>query len=277
MPTYAIGDIHGALDALDALLDKLNADSPDVRLWFVGDLVNRGPDSAGVIRRVQGFGERAITVLGNHDVSLLALAQQPNARERAKPALRGVLDAPDCDALLDWLRHRPLLHRDTRLDWTMVHAGLPPAWTVAQGERHARELERALRGPGHREFLRQVLGNTPARWHDNLEGIPRLRYITNALTRQRFVHPDGSLDMDYKATLADAPKSLTPWFRFPGRASAGARIVFGHWSALEQVAWPAHRVWGIDTGASWGGPLTALRLDTPEPALVQARPPSAKS
>ena len=269
MRTYAIGDIHGAAEPLERLLERLDADRDDVRLWFVGDLVNRGPDSAGVIRRVRGLGERAITILGNHDLSLLALAQNDDAKARANASLQDLLQADDRDTLLDWLRHRPLMHRDDALDWTMVHAGLPAEWSVAEAQTEARALEAALRGPDHAAFLDALFGNTPARWAPDLAGIERLRYTANALTRQRFVHPDGRLEMDYKKTLADAPPALIPWFAMPERASAGQRIVFGHWSALEHVAWPEHNVWGIDTGAAWGGQLSALRLDTPQPELIQ--------
>ncbi|MES1941561.1 diadenosine tetraphosphatase [Salinisphaera sp. T5B8] len=269
MAIFCIGDIHGAADALDRLLDRLSAEYDDPTFWFVGDLVNRGPDSLGVLRRVRALGERAITVLGNHDLSLLALAQRNDAIEKAKPGLREVLEACDGDALLAWLRHRPLLHRDPALDWTMVHAGIPPSWTVAEAQARAQELEAALRGPDHRDFLAGLYGNTPSHWAPELSGIERLRYIANALTRQRFITPDGGLDMDYKKTLADAPSSLVPWFAWPNRAAGHERIVFGHWSALEQVAWPQYRVWGIDTGAAWGGQLSALRLDSATPYLVQ--------
>lgn len=269
MATYCIGDIHGAHTLLERLLERLAPLADDDRLWFVGDLVNRGPDSLAVLRRVKALGERAITVLGNHDLSLLVKAVEPDARDRVNPTLRPILDAPDCDALLDWLRHRPLIHRDAALGWTLVHAGIPAEWTVADAQARATELEAALRGPDHAAFLRQLFGDTPQRWDNALTGIQRLRYIANALTRQRFVTPDGRLDMDYKKTLAGAPAGLTPWFARPDRAAAAEPIVFGHWSALESVAWPQHNVWGIDTGAAWGGRLTALRLDTPDPQLIQ--------
>ena len=270
MSIFCIGDIHGALPALDELLSALGTRGPTApKLWFVGDLVNRGPDSLGVLRRVRDMGDRAITVLGNHDLSLLALAQKPDALAEAKPSLRPILEAPDCRELLDWLRHRPLMHRDTALGWTMVHAGIPAEWTIAQAQARAAELESALRGPDHAEFLGQLFGNTPEKWHPDLAGMPRLRYIANALTRQRFVHADGRLDMQYKKTLADAPTELQPWFSRPERASRQERIVFGHWSALEQVEWPEHKVWGIDTCAAWGGQLSALRLDSEPPELTQ--------
>lgn len=269
MKTFAIGDIHGARGALSTLLKELDSDNAAARLWFVGDLVNRGPDSAGVLRDVRDLGDRAVTILGNHDLSLLALAQRPNRLAKANDSLQELLAAPDCEELLDWLRHRPLMHRDSELGWTMVHAGIPAEWTIEEAQARAAELEAALRGPNHAEFLGQLFGNTPAKWEPSLRGIERLRYIANALTRQRFVHADGCLDMDYKKTLVDAPAGLTPWFAMPGRAAAQQRIVFGHWSALERVAWPRHNVWGIDTGAAWGGQLSALSLHTATPELTQ--------
>ena len=267
MSIYAIGDVHGAARTLDRLLARIEADNAS-RLWFVGDLVNRGPDSAGVLRRVRDLGERAVTILGNHDLALLALAHRPDVHERANASLRDLLNAPDRDALLEWLRGRPLVHSDAALGWTMVHAGIPREWTVEETHVRAGELEEALRGADHVNCLAQLLGDAPSRWDDGLEGIDRLRYIANALTRQRFVHGDGRLDMNYKKTLTNAPDGLTPWFKMPERASARRCIVFGHWSALEQVAWPEYRSWGIDTGAAWGGSLSALRIDEYPPTLV---------
>lgn len=269
MAIYCIGDIHGANAALERLLERLGPLDAHDRLWFVGDLVNRGPDSLAVLRRVRALGERAITVLGNHDLSLLAKAQRHDALDIVNPTLRPILEAPDRDELLEWLRWRPVIHHEPALGWTMVHAGIPPEWSITEACERAAELETALRGPDYRRFLAQLLGNTPERWDPALTGMDRLRYITNALTRQRFVRADGGLDMDYKKTLADAPAELTPWFTVSPRAAAGQRIVFGHWSALEHVEWPEHRVWCIDTGAAWGGRLTALRLDTAAPELIQ--------
>lgn len=268
MTTYAIGDVHGADHLLSALLDTLEAGADVNTFWFVGDLVNRGPDSLGVLRRVRALGKRAITILGNHDLSLLALAHRPDALQRAPDSLQSLLRADDRDELLDWLRHRPLIHRNPDLGWTMVHAGIPGEWSIEEAIARAGELENALRGPEHHQLLANLFGNTPSRWHPGLSGIERLRFITNALTRQRFVTADGALDMNYKKTLAGAPDGLIPWFAQPGRACAQERIVFGHWSALERVQWPEHRVWGIDTGAAWRGTLSALQLDTDPPVLT---------
>lgn len=266
---YAIGDIHGAIDLLDSLLKALDRRGPVDELWFVGDLVNRGPDSAAVIRRVRGLGERAVTVLGNHDLALLELVRHEAPETTAPPSLLPLLQAHDREILLDWLRHRPLMHRDTRLGWTMVHAGLPPDWDIACAETQARRLETALRGPEHGHFLDHLFGNTPSRWSKAKGQWRTFRFIANALTRVRFVDRDGNLDMKYKKTRADAPAHLLPWFQHPTRASRDQRIVFGHWSALDRVAWPDDNVWGIDTGAAWGGALSALALDDPAATLIQ--------
>jgi bis(5'-nucleosyl)-tetraphosphatase (symmetrical) len=272
LSTYAIGDVHGADHLLRDLLNTLDARGNVDAFWFVGDLVNRGPDSLGVLRRVRALGDRAVTVLGNHDLSLLSLADQPDAIGRAPESLKPLLRAHDCAELLDWLRHRPLIHRDTQLGWTMVHAGIPTAWSVDEAIDHAGELEQALRGAEHHQLLTHLFGNTPSRWKPSLTGMKRLRFIANALTRQRFVTVTGALDMEYKKTIANAPKPLMPWFLHPQRASACEHIVFGHWSALEHVEWPEHHVWGIDTGAAWNGTLSALQLDAQPPVLTSVPP-----
>lgn len=268
MTIHAIGDVHGADHLLRELLDRLEASGDVKAFWFVGDLVNRGPDSLGVLRRVRALGERAITVLGNHDLSLLALASRPDALQRAPDSLKSLLRADDRDELLAWLRHQPLIHRDLELGWTMVHAGIPGEWSIEEAITRAGELEQALRGPQHHDLLANLFGNTPSRWHPDLSGIERLRFIANALTRQRFVAPDGALDMHYKKTLAGAPEGLVPWFAQADRVNSSERIVFGHWSALERVEWPECHVWGIDTGAAWNGRLSALRLDITPPVLT---------
>lgn len=267
MATYAIGDLHGNLDALQRLLDQLQFRAQHDELWFVGDVVNRGADSLGCLRFIRNLGNAAVTILGNHDLALLVHAQHPEATSQVNASLAPVLEASDGAQLLDWLRHRPLLHSDKTLGWTMVHAGLPAEWSISAAHAHAEELGRALRGPSHPQVLEQLYGNKPDTWRESLTGHARLRYITNALTRQRFVYPDGRLDLTHKTTLDQAPKPLVPWFRLPYRRNAGQRTVFGHWSALEPVAWPRHNVWCIDTGAAWGGHLTALRLDT-EPEII---------
>lgn len=269
MATYAVGDIHGAHDPLTRLLGRIAFDPRRDTLWFVGDLVNRGPDSLATLRFVRSLGDSAITVLGNHDLSLLSLCQQPDAEDRLNPSLQPILHAPDREPLLEWLRHRPLFHHDPGLGWSMVHAGLLPAWDVARAGELAREVEAALREPDYKAFLANLFGNEPDAWRDDLRGYDRLRVIVNAMTRMRFCREDGRMDLGYKKTIAEAPAGLMPWFQLPQRASAGQRVVFGHWSALGQVAWPEYDVWGIDTGCAWGKKLTALRLDTPAPEIIQ--------
>jgi bis(5'-nucleosyl)-tetraphosphatase (symmetrical) len=269
MATYAVGDLQGRHRPFLALLEALYFDPARDRLWLVGDLVNRGDESLECLREVRRLGDAAVATLGNHDLALLALAQRPDAIERANPTLRPVLEAPDREPLLEWLRHRPLLHHDAELGWSMVHAGLAPQWDLQTAKARAAEVEQALRGPDYREFFRHMYGNEPDRWRDHLRGRDRLRVIVNCLTRMRFCRPDGGLDQDYKGPIKGAPAGLTPWFALPDRATRGQRIVFGHWSALDRVAWPEHDVWGVDTGCVWGGKLTALRLDTQQPEITQ--------
>lgn len=268
MAVYAIGDLQGCYQPFCRLLERLAFDPAGDRLWLVGDLVNRGDGSLACLRYVRELGDTAVTVLGNHDLNLLALAERPDGHERANATLKPILEAPDRHELLDWLRGLPLFHRDTGLGWSMVHAGLAPAWTPERAAALAREVESVLAGPDHAAFFAAMYGNSPVRWDDALTGWDRLRAIVNYMTRVRFCHTDGALELKYKKTLEGAPAGLVPWFAAPGRRSAGERIVFGHWSALSSVAWPEHNVWCIDTGCVWGKPLTALRLDSAEPELI---------
>ena len=260
MPTYAIGDVQGCFAALQRLLERLRFDPARDRLWFAGDLVNRGPDSLATLRFVRTLGARAVTVLGNHDLHLVARAAGGMAGRR--DTLDGLLEAHDGKALVDWLRHQPLLYEEA--GWVLAHAGLSPEWTLAEARDSARAVEAALRGSGHREFLAHMYGNQPARWSPAPKGIERLRYAVNAFTRMRYCHADGTLDFDEKGAPGSHPGTLLPWFTLPGRRATDAEIVFGHWSTLGLVHWPEHRVWGLDTGAVWGGRLTALCLETRE-------------
>lgn len=268
MATYAIGDLQGCYRPFRNLLNRLNFQPDQDKIWLVGDLVNRGEGSLECLRYVRSLGKSAISVLGNHDLSLLALAEKPDALALANDTLKPILCAPDCAELLTWLRHRPLVHYDPELDWCMLHAGLPQAWDMPAALAHAQEVEQRLQADDYPEFLAAMYGNNPDHWSDELSGTDRLRVITNCLTRMRLCHADGRMDMAHKGTLEDAPPHLAPWFTLPGRASATQRIVFGHWSALGQVAWPEYNVWGIDTGCVWGNCMTALRLDTPKPEYV---------
>ncbi len=263
MAVYAVGDVQGCHDELRAALDGVQFDPAHDRLWFVGDLVNRGPQSLEVLRFVHELGEAATVVLGNHDLHLLALAAG-HGLPNDKDYLDDVLTAPDRDELIDWLRHRPLLHHEPALGFTLIHAGLPPQWTLTEAAACAQEVESVLRSDDHPAFFTEMYGNQPDRWSDGLAGMDRLRFITNCLTRLRFVTPDGRLLLKEKGPPGSAqdPQAL-PWFDHPGRASREGRIVCGHWSTLGYVA--RHNVWAIDTGCLWGGRLTLLRIDGSEP------------
>lgn len=260
MAVYAIGDVQGCLEELHALLEVVAFDPARDRLWFTGDLVNRGPDSLGVLRYVRGLGDAAVSVLGNHDLHLLAIAHGVMPLKR-KDTLRATLAAPDRDALLDWLRHRPLLHRDKALGWTMLHAGLPPQWSLKHARRCAAELEAVLRGPAVVDYFEHMYGDEPARWSERLDGWGRLRFITNCLTRLRYCTADGTLVLDAKGRPGSQREGVLPWFAVPERASAGKRLIFGHWSTLGHHE--GDDVVCVDSGCLWGGALTARRLDGP--------------
>lgn len=258
MSTYAIGDVQGCHDELQALLRKVRFDAGRDRLWFTGDLVNRGPKSLKVLRFVRDLGDRAVVVLGNHDLHLAAAAI--NGKLRPKDTLDKVLKATDRDELLDWLRRRPLLH--VQGDWVLVHAGLPPQWSVDDAQEICRDAERALRSRRADAFLAEgMYGDLPDRWTPALRGRDRLRFVINCCTRLRTCTPEGHINLKYKGPPGDTPDGLIPWFSVPGRRSASSTVLFGHWSALGRVYWPEHRVYGLDTGVVWGRKLTALRLE----------------
>jgi len=260
MATYAIGDIQGCCDEFEALLAQLRFDPARDRLWLTGDLVNRGPRSLDVLRRVKRLGTAAITVLGNHDLHLLAVALAPNERVKPQDTLEPILAAPDCDELLKWLRSQPLLHHDATLGYTMIHAGLPPQWDLAMAQSCAHELEQALRDDARCiELFTHMYGDRPTRWSEELRGFDRLRFITNCLTRLRFCRTDGTLELKFKGEIDSAPKGVMPWFRVPQRKSRELRIVCGHWSALGYH--DGDGVLSIDTGCVWGEKLCAIRLD----------------
>ncbi|MBM0108464.1 symmetrical bis(5'-nucleosyl)-tetraphosphatase [Steroidobacter sp. S1-65] len=268
MAVYAIGDIQGCDQEFGQLLTRLNFSPSRDTLWLVGDLVNRGPRSLDVLRRVKAMGSAAITVLGNHDLHLLALTLSPNERIKSKDTLQEVLAAPDREELMHWLRHRPMLHHDAALGYTMVHAGLPPQWDLATAQACARELEETLRDDtACRQLFAHMYGDKPDRWSEDLRGVDRLRFITNCLTRLRYCRADGQLDLKFKGEIGEAPAGLMPWFRVPERRSRSARIVCGHWSALGYH--DSDGVLAIDTGCVWGEKLCAVRLDQPaEPVFM---------
>lgn len=270
MATYVIGDLHGCKATLDALLERVGWSPSRDRIWLVGDLVNNGARNAEVVRWAMAHAEHV--VLGNHDLHMLAVAAGARPR-RKKDTFGDVLDAPDARALLDWLRHRPMLVREGRA--VMVHAGIAPQWTILQAEACARELEAALRGPDHATLLREMYGDDPSIWSDDLEGIARLRVIVNAMTRMRtcFV-ADGSMEYRFKAELPDLPRELAPWWRIPSprheRADDDeALILFGHWSAAGYLR--EGDVAALDSGCTWGRALTAYRLDDDEVFQVSCR------
>ena len=276
MATYAIGDVQGCADALFSLLERIAFKRGRDRLWFVGDLVNRGPHSLAVLRFVRGLGEHAVTVLGNHDLHLLATAAGARSL-KGKDTFGDVLGAPDRDGLLGWLGKRPLLHHDDASGYTMVHAGLPPLWTLGEAGALAREVEVQLRGAEAGELLRNMYGDEGTGWSPALCGFARSRFIINALTRTRYVTPEGGLDLREAGPPGTQRRGLVPWFEAPGRRSRGARIVFGHWATLQLRAPvdPVHRVHHIDTGCVWGGPLSALRLEDRRVFSVPGRRTSA--
>ncbi|TAK77056.1 MAG: symmetrical bis(5'-nucleosyl)-tetraphosphatase [Gammaproteobacteria bacterium] len=257
MTTYAIGDVQGCFAPLQHLLAHISFDPAQDTLWFTGDLVNRGPQSLEVLRFVKTLGDKHKTVLGNHDLHLLAVAYGVRTLHPAD-TLDAILTAPDREELIDWLRHRPLLHEDQ--EYVMTHAGLAPEWDREQARLLAQEVEVVLRSETPALFLEQMYGNKPDRWDDQLTGIERLRCITNYFTRMRFCDADGRLDLNYKGDMAGKPKDLIPWFEVKNRANADVKIIFGHWAALDGKA-DAPNVYPLDTGCVWGNCLTALRLE----------------
>lgn len=255
MSTYVIGDLQGCLPKLSELLDRVRSACPDPRFVFVGDLVNRGPSSLATLREVRGLGHTASMVLGNHDLHLLAVAHGIR-KPHPSDTLDDVLDAPDRDELLDWLRRQPLaLMEDGQL---IVHAGVPPQWTAARTMALAGEVEAVLRGPNWLDFLRHMYGNTPDRWDDSLTGVDRLRCIVNALTRIRFCTADGRMELASAKGVETALPGYMRWFDVPGRKTEDVTVVFGHWSTLGLTMRP--NLISLDTGCLWGGQLTAVCL-----------------
>ena len=265
-----VGDVQGCDEALGRLLEEAGFSPSRDRLVLLGDLVNRGPASRAVLERMAGYGSSAVSLLGNHDLHLLAVAHGVRPRRRGD-TFDDVLDAPDAAQWLEWLRHQRMAHVEA--GWLCVHAGLLPAWDGASTLALAAEVEAMLRGPGLAEFLPQMYGNTPARWDGALAGVERLRVIVNALTRLRLCTTDGTMDFEHKDGQRAPPAGLMPWFQVPGRASEGEPIAFGHWSTLGLRLEPA--LLALDTGCVWGGALSAVRVDGGRQALLQVRCPQA--
>jgi bis(5'-nucleosyl)-tetraphosphatase (symmetrical) len=256
MATLAIGDVQGCYDQLMRLLERAQFDERRDVLWFVGDLVNRGPRSAQTVRFAKSLGRSQVTVLGNHDLALLVVAEGLRKPHRSD-TFEDILSAPDREELVAWLRHQKMMHAGE--SHAMVHAGLLPQWNIGQALALAREVEGALQGPGHRDFLKHLYGNEPARWRDDLAGYDRLRVTVNAMTRMRLVTAGGAMDFSHKTGLDAVPAGCVPWYDAPGRANGDVRIVFGHWAALGLLQ--RADVICLDTGCVWGRALSALRLE----------------
>jgi bis(5'-nucleosyl)-tetraphosphatase (symmetrical) len=256
MAIYAIGDVHGCFETLRALLARIGFSPRHDRLWLVGDLVNRGPRSLETLRWAAGMGDTLVSVLGNHDLYLLARAAGVAERKR-RDTLDAVLEAPDSDYLLAWLHARPLLHREG--DHVLVHAGLFPQWSVDLAERLARETEERLRGRTGDRLLRSSVAKRPDRWREGLAAGARARIALAAMARLRALTADGRMCAEFSGSLSDLPSGCLPWFAVAGRRSAGAQVIFGHWAALGLRLAPG--IAAIDTGCVWGQSLTAVRLD----------------
>jgi len=275
LSTYVIGDVQGCYGDLVALLEKIRFDPTQDRLWLTGDLVNRGPQSLAVLRYVRQLGKSAVVVLGNHDLHLLACRMVPAVKPRRRDTLDDILRAPDCDELLDWLRCQPLLHHDVRLGLTMVHAGLPPQWRLEDAISYASEVEILLRNNTCSAFLAAMYGDLPNRWSNDLAGMERSRFIVNCLTRMRFLTREGDIELRAKGAPDRKNNHLLPWFAVPMRHHQDEKIVFGHWSTLHLSSDDEARynVVALDTGAVWGGELTAWCVETNQRFQVSGSTP----
>lgn len=254
MSTYVIGDVQGCFTQLETLLTKVGYKRKD-RLWFVGDLINRGSESLDTLRFVKNLGSRAVTVLGNHDLHFLAIVFGHH-KARAADTFDDVLGAPDCLELAHWLRDLPLLHEDN--GFVMVHAGVPHIWSLKQARKHAREVEAVISGDVYKKFFKEMYGNEPSTWSKTLDGMDRYRIITNYLTRMRLLGPVGELELNHKGALDDVPRGYKPWFEY--KPKVAEPILFGHWAALDGRTEDDQMI-GLDTGCVWGRCLTAFRLE----------------
>ncbi|MDB5799599.1 MAG: apaH [Rhodocyclales bacterium] len=257
MATYVVGDLQGCLDPLQALLSQVGFATSQDHLWLVGDLVNRGPQSVEVLRFLRAMGGAVTSVLGNHDLYLLAVAAGLPAKDKVGDTIQPVLDAADSGELIDWLRGLPLMHVENA--WAMVHAGLLPQWSVPQALALAGEIEAQLRGPDWRAFLLELFGNKPAQWGESLSGWDRYRIVINVMTRMRFMTPDGALELKPKGPPENGPEGLIPWYAAENAAWRTHTILCGHWSALGLR--DMGHVIALDSGCVWGGKLTAVRLE----------------
>jgi len=259
LAVYAIGDLQGCYDPFRRLLDKIEFEPETDTLWLTGDLVNRGPRSRRTLRFVKSLGDSVISVLGNHDLHLLALANDINVSNNRFDSLWKILGKHDCDELIDWLRFRPMAHYSKPLNTIMVHAGIPPQWTAKKTMARAAEVETALRRDDYADFLAAMYGDKPDAWSATLSGVPRLRFIVNALTRMRMLTVDNRIDFSHNGPPDGAADELLPWFKAKSARWHGTRVVFGHWSALGLKI--NKRIVCVDSGCVWGRSLTAVRLD----------------
>lgn len=270
MATYAIGDVQGCFSALQDLLELISYNPASDTLWFTGDLVNRGPQSVEVLRFVSRE-TKAVTVLGNHDLSLLALSEGVIKPDKQDTYIE-VLKAPDKDSLLLWLRQQPLMHVDHTLGFAMAHAGVYPLWTIEKALTLADEVHQVLIGPQYVEFLNHMFGEEPSIWHNDLKGYDRLRFISNAFTRMRYCSLDGELNLKAKGPLSHAPKDGVAWFNVPNPAWLGISILFGHWASLKGKT-NQPNIFALDTGCVWGECLTAICLETKQSYGVNCEKP----
>lgn len=263
MAVYVIGDVQGCYKELKKLLKAINFKENRDQLWFVGDLVNRGPDSLKTLRFVRSLGDNAITVLGNHDLHLLAV-HYIGVELKSSDTIQPLLDAEDCVELMEWLRFKPLMHFDPDLNFALVHAGIYPGWSISIARQRAAEVENALQGAGITDFLTQMYGNEPVSWSDELEGMLRLRFITNVFTRMRYLKENKKLDLTTKGAPDKLKSSsVKPWFEFKQSAIKHNRVAFGHWSTLPTNQYGS--CFAMDSGCLWGGRITALRIDKKMP------------
>lgn len=258
MAVYAIGDLQGCYRSLQGLLQEISFNPKNDQLWFTGDLINRGPDSLNCLRFVHSLGSAAKTVLGNHDLHFLAVATGQSEAKR-KDTFDEILTAPDKDILIEWLLNLPLLHHDAGLGYTMVHAGIPPQWPLQQAELLAIEVHKALQSEVRTDFFAHMYGNEPELFEENLEGLDRLRVITNYFTRMRIIDDQGALNLSYKQGLQNIPEGWQPWFKPELLSTQNNQLVFGHWAALMGQT-NRNDVHALDTGCVWGNQLTAMRL-----------------
>ncbi len=259
MATYAVGDIQGCLKPLKRLMECVNFNPAKDTLWVAGDMVNRGPESLETLRFLHGLGNSVVAVLGNHDLHLLAVAFDFRPAGRSD-TFHDILEAPDKDTLINWLRHQKLVHYDSSLGFTMVHAGIPPQWTLGEALIYSAEVESVLQSSAIAGFLMNMYGDKPAKWSPKLSGYDRLRVITNYFTRMRFCKPGGKLELSSKQGANSHPPGFAPWFAHPKRKTANDPIVFGHWAALEGRV-NTDNIYALDTGCVWGGRLSMLRLE----------------